>query len=115
MLLRHCFVDVQRRAVEIFESRVFERTWERNGVMSLLVTTNRQLVIYGDVGIHQRADDRLWERVRDTMLKRFGKDEIAEGVCVGIAELGAELARWFPVGDDDVNELSNEVIHADDA
>jgi len=113
VVLRHCWVDIREKAKRLFYKHQLHRTKDRNAVMILLVLANREFLVYGDQGIHQRVGEEFWGSVRDTMLETFRSGDLTEGLCKGIACVGEQLARHFPRGDDDVNEISDEVVHED--
>ena len=111
VLVTHCWGSIWDKAGAIFRKRGLHRTQERNAVLILLVTSNRELLIYGDEGIHQKAGQSLWDGVKDEMLAEFKKDDFVAGLTLGIGRIGAELAEHFPPRADDVNEIPDTVVH----
>ena len=47
------------------------------------------------------------------MQEKFQAGDLIAGVCTGVESVGEQLATYFPRADDDVNELSDEVVHED--
>ena len=43
------------------------------------------------------------------MIAAFKKNEFTQGICSAISEAGKQLACFFPLKEDDKNELSNEI------
>lgn len=111
VLVSHCWGDIWNKAGSIFRQRGLHRTQERNGVLILLVTANRELLIYGDEGIHQKAGQTLWDEVRDQMIAEFKKDDFVAGLTLGIGRIGDTLAQFFPPRADDINEIPDTVVH----
>lgn len=110
VLVRHCWRDIRDRAADVFRRHDLHRTREHNAVLILLVTSNREFLIYGDRGINGKVGPDYWWDVRDAMLAPFGEDRIGDGLCGGISMIADKLATHFPVREDDVNELPDEVV-----
>ena len=113
VVARHCWADLKTRAAAIFRKLGLDKTAERNCVLILLILTNREFLIYGDQGIHEKVGQSFWDDVRDLMTNRFRNDEFSEGLCEGVAMIGEKLARHFPRRPDDKNEISDEVVYED--
>ena len=43
------------------------------------------------------------------MIAAFKKNEFTQGICSAISEAGNQLACFFPLKENDKNELSNEI------
>ena len=110
VILRHCWKDLREKAAELFTRHGLDRTAQRNCVLILLVTTNREFLICGDKGIDEKVGVGFWEDVRDSMMARFREEDFAGGLVEGVALAGEKLAEHFPCRDGDVNEISDEVV-----
>ena len=86
-LENHCKEDLMDRAAYIFEQLEMHKTKLRNGVLFYLAIEDHQFAILGDVGINQKVPEGFWDEVRDLM----------------------QLKEFFPLADDDKNELSDEI------
>lgn len=113
VLSRYCWGDIRYKAADIFHKHHLHETKQHNAVLIVLVTTNREFLVYGDRGINQHVGADYWWDVRDHMLQHFRSDTISEGLCSGIAMVGEKLANYFPFCDADSNELSDEVAFDD--
>ncbi|MHC4212445.1 MAG: TPM domain-containing protein [Planctomycetota bacterium] len=111
IVLRHCWLDIKTKAAELFKKYQLHKTENRNAVLILLVTTNREFLIYGDEGIHQKVGQSFWDDVKDSMLEHFCQDEFGTGLQAGIEHIGDKLKCLFPCQDDDKNEIDNEVLY----
>jgi uncharacterized membrane protein len=111
--LRHCWNRIDAKAARIFRKLGLDKTRERNGVLILLVTTNREFIILGDQGIHEKVGQNFWDDVRDEMQAYFRADRFAEGLVAGIARIGEKLRAHFLRRADDRNEIPDEVTHED--
>ncbi len=113
IVLRYCWTDIRNKAQALFTKHELQVTEDRNAVMILLVLANREFLVYGDKGIHERVEKGFWLTVRDAMQEEFRAGRLPEGLCAGIFQIGEQLAEYFPRVEDDVNELSDEVVHED--
>ncbi|MHC4743465.1 MAG: TPM domain-containing protein [Planctomycetota bacterium] len=110
VVTRHCWGDLKEKAFKIFRKLDLHRTEQRNCVLVLLVVTNREFLIYGDEGIHQKVGQDFWGDVRDNMQQAFREDAFAEGMCEGLKLIGQKLCEYFPYQDGDVNEISDGIV-----
>jgi uncharacterized membrane protein len=111
VLARHCWGDIKVKARRIFKKLGLDRTQQRNAVLLLFVVTNREFLIYGDEGIHAKVGQDFWDDVRDEMVQAFARDAFGDGIANGVRRIGEKLALHFPRGQDDVNEISNEIVY----
>jgi uncharacterized membrane protein len=109
VILRYCWDDIKRKAMSLFCKYELHKTADRNCVMILLVTANREFLIYGDVGINEKTGQGFWDEERDLMARHFAADKFGEGIAAAVENTGKKLAEFFPYQPDDVNEISNEV------
>jgi len=109
ILVRHCWSDICAKAEHIFRKHGLHNTKARNAVLILLVTTNREFIIYGDQGIHERVGQDFWDDVRDGMAERFRLNQFAEGLCEAVGRIGEKLAAHFPWTETDENEIPDAV------
>lgn len=111
VLVRHCWTDIHAKASRMFKKFNLDKTEQRNCVMIMLVLTNREFLIYGDQGIHEKVGQDFWDDVRDLMRTRFKEDEFGEGLCEGINRIAEKLAAFFPYEAGDKDEISDEVAY----
>lgn len=111
IVINYCWGDLHKKAQLLFDKYQLFQTKERNAVMILLVVKNRELLIYGDEGITQKAGVEFWVKTKDEMIQNFKEGRFLEGMVHGIQSAGQKLAEFYPPTENDTNELSNEVIH----
>jgi uncharacterized membrane protein len=111
VLARHCWGDLKTKAHKVFRELGLEHTEQRNCVLILLVTTNREFLIYGDEGIHAKVGQSLWDDVQLGMQEAFGRGKLGEGIAFGLRRIGDKLAQYFPHQRNDVDEISNEIVY----
>lgn len=96
-------------AKKIFEEAGMTRTELRNGVLFYLAVEDHQFSILGDKGINDKVPDDFWEGIRNEMQSHFKAGAFTEGLVKGIDRAGKALQEYFPVQDDDINELPDEI------
>ena len=110
-IVRHCWTDIRMKAASVFRKMGLDKTAERNCALILLVTTNREFLIYGDEGIHEKVGQDFWDDVRDAMASQFAEDRFGQGLSEGIRRIGEKLAHYFPRRKDDKDEISDDVAY----
>jgi len=105
------FVDALDRAKEVFFKLEMDQTDERNATLVYVAVKDKQAAIFGDQGIHQKVGDEYWKTEVLKMLQRFKHEQLAEGICLAITDLGQALQHYFPYNKDtDKNELPDEIV-----
>jgi uncharacterized membrane protein len=56
----------------------------------------------------------FWDDIKNFLIDSFKKGEYTNGLVEGIKMAGEQLKAHFPVADDDVDELSNEISFGKD-
>ena len=102
---------VQEAAFMQFYASGLYRTRESNGVEIYLSLLEREVVVIGDRGIHQKMGGQHWQDVRDLIILGIRRGDARGGICAAIESCGKALAAYFPPRADDVNELSDRVIN----
>jgi uncharacterized membrane protein len=98
-----------KTAKRVFEKAKLHHTAQRNATLIVLFLSEKKFAVYGDVGIHEKVPEGFWEDTVAEMRSNFAEGKMTEGLLTGINKLGENLARYFPVAKDDVNELSDEI------
>ncbi len=111
VILRHCWQKLERKAAELFRKHNLHETEQRNAVLVVLVTTNRECLVHGDEGIHARVGQSFWENALDVMVEQFRQDQMGLGLKLGIELIGQQLKQYFPASENDVNEIDNGVVY----
>jgi uncharacterized membrane protein len=110
VIVKHCLTSIKRKARKIFKKYKLDQTGQRNCVLILVVTTNRQFLIYGDEGIHEKVGQHFWEEIEKSITMKFKENKMGDGLSAGVHLIGAKLAQYFPLQSDDINEISDDVV-----
>ena len=110
---QHCrFVNAVDRAVELFNTLGMHKTKQRNGVLIYLATTDKQLAVCGDEGIHARVGNTFWSSAVQKMIQNFSKSNYTESLVNIELQIGETLQQQFPYDKNiDQNELSNDIVY----
>jgi uncharacterized membrane protein len=112
VLTKSTWFGIRSKAHKLFRRYGLHNTAQRNAVMILVDTRSRELLIYGDDAVHQRAGDAFWNDVRDAMLEELRAGRLSEALATGIRLVGEKLALLFPAEGNDRKALANDVILA---
>ena len=103
-------IRVHDQAVRQFRVGADRRTTGRTGVMIYVSMREHRAEIVADESIAALVPTEVWGEAMGDMLSEIRKGCIAEGLAVGIRDVGFILTQHFPRGADDVNELPDRLI-----
>jgi uncharacterized membrane protein len=102
--------DVISEAKVHFLRLGMEKTRARNAVLIYIAPRSQNFAVIGDVGIHERGGDNLWQGVAGEMEVYLRQERFTEAVISAIAKVGAVLASHFPPDLGGTNELPDAVV-----
>lgn len=98
-------------AINEFLVAEMDATKDKTGVLIFILFGERKFEIVADEGINSKISDHRWHDIEVEMTEDFKKEKYLEGILAAVNAIGDVLVHEFPVsGDDDHNELSNDVI-----
>ena len=98
----------RERAHEVFaQFRVWD-TELRNGVLIYVLVADRDVEILADRGAAASISAESWEQVARIMEAAFRAGRFLEGSVAGVEAVGDLLAKRFPPGARDRDELPNQ-------
>jgi putative membrane protein len=103
-------IRVHNQAVRQFKVGAEHRTTGRTGVMIYLSMREHRAEIVADETIAAKVPAEVWGEAMGDMLVHIRKGRVAEGLAVGISDVGHVLAEHFPRGHEDENELPDRLI-----
>ncbi len=102
----------KKRAIELFGQFNIWDTDHNNGVLIYLLLADRDVEIVADRGIHQHVGSTAWEHICHQMEVAFRAGDFEAGVLRGIADIGAQLANYFPLSTMNKTQKINELPNA---
>lgn len=105
----HSDLDVLDRAKEVFVILEMHKTNARNGVLFYIGVRDKSFAIFGDNGINNVVPDDFWVCTKDVVIEHFKQKKFKDGLVAGILRAGEQLKKFFPIQENDKNELSNEI------
>lgn len=100
-------------ALEQFLLQNLHATRERTGVLLFVSVAEHYVEIIADKGINDCVDKDAWQRLIDDFLAQVKRGAVADGFVTTIEACGELLARHFPAGEGDRNELPNHLVELD--
>ncbi|WP_086608939.1 TPM domain-containing protein [Erythrobacter donghaensis] len=101
---------VRDQAVRQFKVGAQGRTAAHTGVLIYLSMRERRAEIVADESIAAKVSAEVWGEAMGDMLAEIRQGRIAEGLAVGVRDVGHVLAEHFPRGSEDDNELPDRLI-----
>lgn len=112
-LQKTCKLPVLEEGKKVFLKLGMQKTERRNGVLFFIVPKEHKFAILGDKGLDDVVPEAFWEEVRNEMRSFFKNEEYGKGLVAAIHKVGNYLTEFFPVQEDDENELSDEISYGD--
>lgn len=103
-----------RRAMEQFLVQNLHTTSGRTGVLIFISVAEHHAEIVADAAIEARVPKGTWQEIVDRLTAAFGAGRHTAGFIAAIREVGEHLARHFPPGSCDANELPDHLIVLDE-
>ena len=98
------------RALELFALLGIWDTDENTGVLIYVQLVDRRIEIVADRGIAKLIVQRQWDAICRRMEESFKNGRFEEGAITAINEVTALLARHFPAGERNPDELPDRPV-----
>ncbi len=110
-VVKRCKIDPLEAAYGKFVKLEMEKTALRNSVLIFVAPNDKKVAIVGDEAINRVCEDGFWNSTLEGMIELFKQDtSICEGIIYGVDRVGELMKKYFPLEDNDINELNDEVI-----
>ncbi len=100
----------RNRAIEMFSQLRVWDTEHNSGVLIYVQLVDHCIEVIADRGINNKVKPREWEAICLRMEAAFRDGRYEEGVLAGIREITALLARHFPPGETNRDELPDSPV-----
>jgi putative membrane protein len=102
---------VEQKAREMFFNHKVSYTLQRSGVLLMISFFERKAVILADVGITEAVENSVWQEIVNELTHGIREGRMVESITGAIAKCGKVVAdSGLMKGEDDANELSDEII-----
>jgi uncharacterized membrane protein len=98
------------RAVELFSQQRVWDTEENSGILIYVQLVDRKVEILADRGIAARVPQAEWNAICRAMEASFREGEWRGGALQAVTRAGELLARHFPAGEGNSNELPDQPL-----
>lgn len=99
-----------RRAMEQFLTQNLHTTKGRTGVLIYVSEFEHYCEIIADQGIYEKFDKDHWQDEVDNLTRHIARGKIVDGFVGAIRSCGRDLAKHYPAGSENPNELPNHLI-----
>ena len=105
------FVDPLDRAAQVFYGLKMDATENRNAVLVYVAMKDKQLAVFADEGIFEKAGAVFWNDAVKAMLQHFNASDYGKGIAYVVTEIGDTLHTNFPYNSlTDKNELPDDIV-----
>ncbi len=106
-------LHAHQRAIEQFLAQNLHTTAEHTGVLIFVSVAERHVEILADTAIDVRVAPGTWKGIVNDLTAALAKGHAADGLVSAIGAAGEHLARHFPPGTRNPNELPDHLIVLD--
>jgi len=104
----------QRRAAllarEQFLLQNLHHTEHRNGILLFVSVRERYVELIADKGIDEAVPLGTWDTLVQQFIEHVRRGQIETGFITAIEQCGDILSQYFPISEQDSNELPNHLI-----
>ena len=99
-----------QKAMEQFYARGLHLTQGQTGVMIFCALEEHFVDVIADAGIYAKVDKDLWNETVAVLLTHVKNGDLTSGFEAAVEKCGEALAKHFPPGEDNPNELPDVLI-----
>ena len=100
---------VKNRAIRHFMESGVYKTRDRTGILIFISFLERRIELIADSGINEKIDQSKWNDIVTHIIDGIKDKKLANNLIEAIDECGKLLSKYFPIKEDDENELANEI------
>lgn len=100
----------RERAVDLFSQLRVWDTNENSGILIYVQLVDHRVEILADRGIAARVPQAEWDAICRAMEASFRRGEWRQGALQAVTRAGELLARHFPAGENNPNELPDQPL-----
>ncbi len=102
--------EVKKKALQTFHENRLSNTRDKTGILILISLLEKKVHILADMGIYARMSQDNLDLYAKQIADGVKSGKPADAVCEAIESFSKLMKIYFPIKDDDKNELDNKVI-----
>ncbi|MCB2184580.1 MAG: hypothetical protein KQH63_21360 [Desulfobulbaceae bacterium] len=102
--------EVEQRAIQAFFEKGLYKTRDNTGVLFFISLLEHKVWILADKGIYHKIPQEILQEYAGGIATGIKEGRAAQTLCQQISKVGEILAEHFPVKEDDINELPDQVM-----
>jgi putative membrane protein len=100
---------VSQRAVRQFMESGVYNTKDRTGILIFISQLEHRVELLADSGINEKVPQEKWDSIVQHIIKGIKNKQVASHLSEAIRQCGELLQQHFPIQEDDVNELKDDI------
>lgn len=102
--------EVEEAAIASFYKKEIYDTKGHTGILIYISLFEHRVWVLGDKGIDKKVDKKVWQEITGTITDGIREKRQVPAICRAVERCGDILEKYFPVEEDDSNELGDAVI-----
>lgn len=102
--------EVEQRAIQAFYEKGLYKTRDNTGVLFFISLMEHKAWVLADKGIYGKISQETLQEYAVDIAVGIKEGRAAQSLCHEISKVGEILAEHFPIKEDDINELPNQVL-----
>ena len=103
-------LSIKDLAIHEFHDLKMNETRDKTGILIFILLKEKQFQILADEGINEKVDPNTWQKHAEILIDFFKDKKYTDGLVTLIQNMGKILTEYFPIKNDDTNELPDEVV-----
>lgn len=113
ILVSSSWLGIRYKARKLFKKYDMQNTALRNAVLILVDYSNHNMVLHGGKSVYKKMGKQFWFELSDLLGDALKGGTLYEALSSCIAILGHRLPVYYPISENDIDEISNELIFED--
>jgi putative membrane protein len=100
---------VEERAMQHFMQSGVSYTRDRTGILIFISYLEKRVILLADSAINEKIEQHEWQKIVDHIVAGIKEDKLTQNLVDAINDCGNLLQKYFPIKQDDTNELDNNI------
>ena len=112
--MRKAWIDrklsTRELALKEFYKLGMDKTKDKTGVLLFILFKEKKFEVVADEGINDKISQEKWDKITNHLIDEFKCGHFKNGIIKALDEVQEVLMKEFPRNNDDVDELSNDIV-----